>query len=118
MRFSQRKGITPSGKVIQRESIDDALRASLWTLLTLFYWREWRGKDEGTYESDEVAGSNLEMLMFSIWINYFKEPIDTIDQYWSQCLRRLREYFFGAPWYQVYDFVEFVAQNGGASSKD
>ncbi len=118
MRFSQRKGLVPATKVVQRESIDDDLRASLWNLLTLFYWRKFQGRDEDTYRSDEVAGSNLEVLMYSIWINHFKQPIDTIELYWQNCLRRLRDYFFDGQWYEVYDFVEFIAQNGDASSRD
>lgn len=118
MRFSQRKGLTPATKVVQRESIDDDLRASLWNLLTLFYWNGFLGRDEYTSRSNEVSGSNLEQLMCSLWINYFKQPIDTIERYWESCLHRLRGYFFGAQWHQVYDFIEFIAHNGNASSRD
>jgi len=118
MRFSQRKGLTPASNLAQRESIDDELRASLWSLLIVFYWNSFLGRDEYTYRSDEVSGSNLEPLMYAIWLNYFKAPIDTIDRYWTNCLHRLRDYFFKAEWHEVYDFVEFIAQQGSASSRD
>src|SRR3990167_1660503 len=98
MRFSQRKGLTPTTKLAQLESIDDELRASLWSLLTLFYWNSFLGRDEYTYSSDEVSGSNLEPLMHSLWLNHFKAPIDTIERYWANCLRRIRDYFFEAQW--------------------
>ena len=36
--FSQREGITPLQKELQRESIDDELRNRLWNILSIHYW--------------------------------------------------------------------------------
>lgn len=118
LRFSQRKGFRPASKLAQRDGMDADLRATLWNLLTLDYWNNFVGRDEYTYRSDEVAGSNLEPLIFAIWHFYFKEPLDTIERYWVNCLRQLRDYFFNAKWFEVYDFVEFIAEYGSSTMKD
>lgn len=62
--------------------------------------------------SDYVKESNMHPLVLSLWLHYFKRPTDTIDQYWEECYARLRNYFFQAKWYEVYDFIEFVAMYG------
>lgn len=113
MRFSQRAGLTPATKLAQRESIDDDLRASLWSLLSLCYWDKYERPGTGMYgRSDFVQNSNLYPLILTLWLHYFKQPTDTIDKYWEDCYKRLRKYFFEAQWYEVYDFVEFVANYG------
>lgn len=119
MRFSQRLGVAPATKLAQRESIDDELRSSLWSLLTLFYWRTYREPSGDLYgRNDYVQHSNIERLVTCLWLHYFKKPIDTIDQYWEYCLKRLRDYFFAASWHEVYDFVESVADYGPESQKE
>lgn len=118
MRFSQRIGLSPATKLAQRESMDDELRNSLWSLLTLFYWNTYKAPGSGMYgRSDYVDRSNLHPLVVSFWLHYFKKPIDTIDEYWEHCLERLRKHFFAAKWFEVYDFVEFVADHGPRASK-
>lgn len=113
MKFSQRLGITPAEKLAQRESMDEDLRSSLWSVLCFFYWDTYVApRDEIYGRSDYVQESNMHPLVASLWLNYFKFPIDTIDEYWEECRSRLRKYFFKASWHEVYDFVEFVADNG------
>lgn len=117
MRFSQRLGLSPATKLAQRESMDDELRNSLWSLLTLFYWDTYKAPGSGMYgRSDYVDRSNLNPLVVSLWLHYFKKPIDTINTYWEHCLETLRKHFFSAKWFEVYDFVEFVADYGPRES--
>ncbi|GAA0724082.1 AbiJ-NTD4 domain-containing protein [Dokdonella soli] len=119
MRFSQRLGLAPASKVAQRECMDDDLRSSLWSLLTLFYWDTYEPPYSDTFTRPAyVRRSNLQSLMFSLWLHFFKQPIDTIDVYWEQCHKRLRDLFFRAEWNEVYDFVEFVAEYGPERQKD
>lgn len=119
MRFSQRTGFVPAVKLAQRESIDDELRASLWSILSLYYWDTYEALESGMYgRSDYVEGSKLHRLVVSLWLHYFKQPTDTIDQYWKECYNRLRRYFFEAKWYEVYDFIEFVAVYGPERQRD
>lgn len=116
MRFSQRMGITPSEKVIQIESIDDDLRNTLWSVLTAFYWDKF-DKSKYSYGTrcDYISGSNLDSLFRSLWLHYFKWPTDTIPRLYYESndgLGKLRNYFFRAQWFEVYDFVEFIATYG------
>ncbi len=118
MRFSQRQGITPSQKLVQKESTDDDLKNGLWSLLTIFYWETYNKDRHSMYgRCDFVKDSNMEQLLFSLWFHFFKRPIDTIHKYFFDCLEFLREYYFSAKWYKVFDFLEFVAENGGAGAQ-
>lgn len=122
MRFSQRIGLTPIEKAIQIGVIDNDLRNSLWSLLTAFYWDTFdREEYYITERIDYISSSNLGTLFKSIWFKYFKKPIDTIPQLYYQLnggLQILREYFFKAKWHEVYDFVEFISENGPPATRD
>ncbi|UYG04950.1 hypothetical protein OCT51_06195 [Halomonas sp. LR3S48] len=118
MRFSQRLGISPVEKAIQRESMDEELRNSLWSLVQGVYWDSYESNRSRMYgRSDFVEGSNLNPLVTSLWLHYFKQPIDTVHRYFGDCVSHLREYFFSAEWYEVYDFIEFVSKEGPEGSK-
>lgn len=54
MRFSQRQGLEPQ-KILQIESIDDALKNSLWNVLTEYYFH--------TYDPN----SSCELLVVTGW---------------------------------------------------
>ena len=120
--FSQRIGITPTEKLVQHESMDDALRNSLWSLLSSFYWSRFDQPKYIKYENgrhDYTLRSNLSDIFIAFWINYLKEPSDTIPTYFYEpggSLLYLREYYFEAKWYQIYDFIELVSQTGPIDS--
>lgn len=104
MKFSQRIGKNPAIKPVQIEEIDTELLNSLWSVTSLCYWDLF----ESIY--DEVKSSNLNTLINSLWLNYFKKPVDTIPRYFEDCLPIIRNYFFRAEWYEVYDFIEFISK--------
>lgn len=112
MTFSQRIGKTPIKKFVQKDEIDDNLRNSLWNAITLAYWRRFNNTDCYNSYYPEIEGSNLKSLIFGIWLNFLKEPIDEIPKYFSEVLEQLRNFFYDAEWYEVYDFIEFIAKNG------
>lgn len=104
-RFSQRQGITPLKTATQIESMDDDLRVGLWNILLILYWR--RLPSTKSYLNDDPA---INILVHEIWLDFFKRPLDTLDMWWPTTFEELRKFYFSASWYQVYDFVEFVAQ--------
>lgn len=115
--FSQRIGITPSEKLVQLRSIDDDLRNTLWSLLTAYYWDKFNRHKYSEFgeRGDHISGSNLGGLFTSLWVHYFKKPIDTIPEHFYDSgggLKTLRDFYFKADWYQVYDLVELVAKFG------
>lgn len=105
MLFSQRKGLKPVKQTFQIDSMDDDLRNGLWNALTIFYWNQIKPADTVSYYKD------LWTLCTTLWLNYFKEPLDTLEDYWFTIYKKLREYFFTCEWYRVYDFIEFIANN-------
>lgn len=111
MRFSERYGYRQVREIVQLESIDEPLRNALWSLLKLHVW------DHVHFTSGMYGGyflsnnEEIKSLCQMLWFHYFKKPLDTLDNNWSKALAILRDYFFGCPWYEVYDFIEFVANN-------
>lgn len=105
--FSQRYGYKPVKSVIQIESVDDNLRTGLWNALDIFYWRT--GKP---YELMSSAyNEELSVLFDCLWLDYFKKPVDTIPERPYLVEKQLRDYFFSCQWTDVYDIVEFIANN-------
>jgi len=102
--FSQRKGIKPVKNIIQVNNIDQDLRNGLWNALTMFYWKE---VIDGWLSSHKSVGT----LCKKIWLDYFKLPLDTLKDYWPDTYEKIRKHFFDSEWYEVYDFIEFIANN-------
>jgi hypothetical protein len=103
--FSQRKGIKPVKSVIQVDTMDMELRNGLWNALTIFYWNN---VEKTIYDYNY---KKINVLLKRLWHSYFKKPIDTLDWYWPNTYKDIREYFFNCEWYEVYDFIEFIANN-------
>jgi len=107
--FSQRKDLKPVKSVIQVNSMDEDLRNGLWNALTVNYWSSMKPmKFGGMFLSND---RNIEVLCNLLWLSYFKKPLDTLSREWDNVLYEIRKYFFSCEWSEVYDFVEFVAQN-------
>lgn len=89
--------------------MDEGLRADLWNALTVTYF-EWTVDDEYgmglTNFSDELRG-----LTKKLWTRFFRLPLDSIPRSWSTALITMRQRFMAAEWNQVYDYIEFCAQN-------
>jgi hypothetical protein len=125
MRFSERIGVKSVRDVIQKDDIDDALRNGLWNTLNLFYWGSIGQEEEFDYFNEYSPYNNsnpdsaFKYLFLSIWLNYFKQPIDTLPYNWK-CYRHgyrtsiydeIHRYFYSCKWYEIYDFIEFVPNN-------
>jgi hypothetical protein len=104
MLFSQRKGIKHVKSIIQTDSMDDDLRNGLWNVLKIFCWNRVKKPWISHY-------NDMDTLFTRIWHSYFKWTLDTLHDYYPETYKTIGEYFFKCKWYEVYDFVEFVAQN-------
>jgi hypothetical protein len=109
MSFSQRKGIKPMEKEPQIESMDDALRNSLWNNLHICYWNT-------VSETHLFNDHKMNILFNKLWFDFFKSPIDTLETYWDRTYEQIRRIYFTLRWYEVYDFIEFVSNNYPESS--
>lgn len=107
MRFSERYGHKTARETIQIDSINTELRNSLWSLLKVHVWDPY--STSGPYLSSS-QNQRLSELCRALWFSYFKLPLDMMGNEWRVVRQELREYFFTCEWYEVYDFIEFVAQ--------
>jgi len=113
MRFSERHGYKSVRDIVQIESIDEPLRNALWNYLKILVWDKVAmssGMYSGYYLSSHANGE-IKALCQRLWFNYFKKPLDQLPDDWSKVHASLRKYFFECEWYEVYDFIEFVANN-------
>ena len=101
--FSERKGFTPVSEIIQTNSMNEALKNSLWNALDTALWSR-----PGFIRSQYGVLEDIKPFSQALWFNYFKKPIDERPRRPHDILEILRTYFFSCEWYRVYDFLEFV----------
>lgn len=95
-KFSTRLGFVEAYTTLQTDSINDALRNTLWNYLhSLFqsryeYWRP---------------------LAKSVAQFFRKVPVDELPNYDYRCREWVKDYFYSLPWHGVYDFVEFIVDS-------
>ena len=111
MRFSQRMGLRPIKNTIQKDSMDKDLKYGLWNALQLVVLDTLDTKYSW-------IGSPYARLFRSLWSDFFKYPLDNLNNAWETTRGRIRDWYFKAEWYEVYDFIEFVAQNLSDSDKE
>ncbi|MBC8110997.1 MAG: hypothetical protein H7Y04_08060 [Verrucomicrobia bacterium] len=96
MKFSHRIGITPV-KSMQIEGVDIELRNSLWSIFVLCF-----------IDSLNSSQSHVRFLE-DLWFKFYKLPIDTIPSHWDDSKSYIKKRFFNFQWFEVYDFLEFIA---------
>ena len=94
-RFSERYGYTSVRDTIQIESADEQLRNGLWS----------------SFYDTVYARSQYEYLLTALWKKFYRLPVDTIPQAYIDSLKVIRDSFYKMRWFDVYDFIEFTAQN-------
>jgi hypothetical protein len=103
--FSQREGLKPLKQTIQIDSVDEDLKNGLWSCFFNF-----------VVGNSFLAGFTfvLDNKMYRLgellWLNYFKQPLDTLSRDPIKIYKDIRKYFFDSKreWYEIYDFIEFV----------
>ncbi len=108
--FSQRAGVRPLTKAIQRESIDQDLRNALWTsfheiFVKAYYEEEGRSPIPYYPYRSEING-----WLHLLWTIFYKAPSDTKPKF-REAIDRIRVNFFEAEWHWVFDFLEFSAKS-------
>jgi len=105
MRFSERKGLKPVKTIIQIDGVDTDLKTRLWNCIDIFVWRREIRSTSLKFEKD------LRSLVIQLWRNFFKRPLDTIPDFTLNVYEEVRAWFIDCDWFEVYDFLEFVAAN-------
>jgi hypothetical protein len=89
--------------------MDADLRNSLWSA----YYDTFLSSDMGSSNTDPgryIAYSRHQHLIRALWLTFFKLPSDKLPFLTKDLYEQVRDWFFKAEWYLVYDFVEFVAR--------
>jgi hypothetical protein len=103
MRFSQRIGIQPVKEIIQKDKIDDDLRNSLWNAIYFHYLN-----NLPTYKSS-IKGVSYKYI-YQLWIQFFKKPIDEIPGKCTEIVKYIKDWFYNAKWWGIYDLIDFTAE--------
>lgn len=99
MRFSQRIKKKPIKTELQIDSMDNDLRIGLWNMVDTFYLEPY------STVSHAREGTVFLRILYS---SFLKLPLDTIEYFDFERIK-LKKLFFGWEWFEVYDFIEFVA---------
>jgi len=94
-RFSQRIGAAEAPALIQLEGISVALRNSIWNYIHSLFSDE----ESGWWGIAEKSARF-----------FFKSPVDELPSYNHRKMEWIKERVYSMPWYEVYDFVEFVSE--------
>jgi hypothetical protein len=102
MKFSERQGFTKAKDIIQIKSIDDDLANGIWNLIYVNFFKKVKG--------EWISRTNSDFLFRKLWTSFLKLPIDRMREYGDDAIEEIREWFFDWEWYEIYDFVEFMAK--------
>jgi len=105
--FSQRRGLKPTEKQIQLDSIDDDLKNSLWNCLLKVYWNKFETEERGSWARTGVQKS----FSLKLWEEHYKRRIDQMPSSWGGIVRTIENEFLAGSYNVVYDLIEFIFEN-------
>ncbi|MEH2204146.1 MAG: DUF5763 domain-containing protein [Nostoc sp.] len=104
--FSQRRGLKPISEIIQIDSMNDALRNSLWNVLSGNLFLKY---SNSIYKGIiRYSGKLIDVFIEYLWVKYFKYPLDNLPGSSRASVKWLSTYFQKCQWYEVYDFIEIT----------
>jgi hypothetical protein len=106
-------GVTPVKTALQRESMDEELRNSIWNALVAFCWS--KGAERLSGYPFRHGDTKADFFFYFLWRDFYKQPVDTMQ---IDRMSTVRASFFGMKWHEVYDFLEFAANNFAFDSGD
>ncbi|MFZ2539496.1 MAG: hypothetical protein WAX04_11430 [Oscillospiraceae bacterium] len=104
--FSQRMGFTESKCSIQINSMDIELRTRIWNVLSMCYFYPLSNRTtRGILSSDGWEFFRM------LWVDHFNFDLDLLPRSYKEVHEIVKNVFFAFKWNEVYDFIEFIAQN-------
>jgi hypothetical protein len=116
--FSERYGYKTARGAVQLDSIDNDLRTSLWNSLRLYIWNHVKYSPGHPIYSLSANNEEISDFCTDLWCDYFKKPLDDLDDDWEVAVEEIKEHFFSCKWYEVYDFIEFAIEKFPYSAKE
>jgi len=109
MRFSQRHGHAPKPSPLRQDEISSELRNALWNTFLREFGRFFRQDDLPALTGDAWTREGREFCLL-LFDDFLRMPVDTISLDPGLALGGLREQYFSAEWYWVYDLIEWLSQ--------
>lgn len=107
MKFSDRIGATKPKTEFLKGVIDDAIRNGLWNITIAYCINfESRSSRRGIILANQYRDQYLE-----IFTNFLKLPVDRMGSDDEDCYKIIRDWYFRASWYDIYNFIEFLNRN-------
>jgi hypothetical protein len=108
MRFSERIGKKKPKCDLQIDLMDADLRNGLWNIVWTLAFGAIRCR------SYDFVDDDWKPFLTNVWHLFFKWRVDEIPWNFSDKVQDVvKEWFFKAQWYEVYDFLEFLANEKG-----
>ncbi len=101
--FSERYGWKKGREVIQLHRMDEKLRIALFNFFYEQFMKNWGVYNFGQFK----PGVGYETAR-SIWKDFWYKPLDSFPSERYPFMDNLKQWMLEAPWYEVYDFLEFV----------
>jgi hypothetical protein len=89
--------------------MDDALRNRLWNVMIYSVWNH--------FPNAYWSGSAGDVFFQRLWHFHYAQPMDQRADNLGEAVIEVRNRYFRWAWNEVYDFIEFVAQNCPADYK-
>jgi hypothetical protein len=117
LKFSERLGIFKPKITLSKEQMPNELRNTLWSIIC----DETLGKLSNHSYSNRP--SDLAEFFRKQWRDFFKIPIDNLiisdgRIYPDDAYKYIRKWFFEAKWYEIYEYLEFCAEEFGQNFVD
>ena len=96
MKFSERIGAVL--RVVQKGSMDEALKNALWNATARAFWHE--------PLDYRMAGAPL---LLALWADHFNCRADEFPETPLSAVASIKKLYLSGNWASAYDFVEFVA---------
>lgn len=100
MSFSDRLGITKPKSILQVDGIDKDLRNGLWQASSESFFHI----GDFDYDYDRP----FQTLMGRVHVDFFKSTSDAVPYGYQPGILAIRNWFFSAKWWEVYNFLEFL----------
>jgi hypothetical protein len=101
MSFSDRLGITKQKAILQVDAIDPDLRNGLWQACIESFFHAGNMYD---YDYDQPFLA----IMNRTYVDFFKGTSEHVPRGYEAGIKAIRDWFFKADWWQVYNFLEFL----------
>jgi hypothetical protein len=69
-------------------------------------------------DNQYLSNTHYHTFFKNLWHNFFKLPLDTLDNWRDSTKLQLREWFFNWEWFEIYDFIESISKTESPTNNE